>query len=402
MTPSPVRIRVPSSRRQRVLLVTGIILVAINLRPTLASVGPLIGHIRADTGLSDTALGLLTTLPVLAFGVISLAAPWVSRRLGLGGAIAAALVLLFVGASVRTIPSVALLFAGTVLLGVGIALGNVLLPALVKRDFAHRSGLLTSLYSSVMAIGASIAAGVSVPLSNWLGWRGGLGVWAAPVVVALAVWYPQVRRRTTSDRSTQTPSSLRSLVRSPLAWKVALFMGFQSLTFYVVLAWLPDLLQDGGMTPAGAGWMLALSQAVGILGSALAPLHAGRVDDQRSIVWALGLMEALALVGLLLDAPTGILIVCVVLLGFALGGTFGLALIFLVLRAPSTASTTQLSAMAQAIGYLIAAVGPVLFGFLHDATDGWTTPLVFLVAVLAGKIASGIGAGRPGSVATGR
>ncbi len=401
MTPSAVRVRVPTSRAQRILLVAGIVLVAINLRPTLASVGPLVGHIRADTGLSAAALGLLTTLPLVAFAIVSLLAPLVSRRLGLGGAIAAALVLLLVGAAIRGASSAWFLFGGTILLGIGIALGNVLLPALVKRDFAHRSGMLTSLYSSVMAVGASIAAGISVPVSGLVGWRGALSLWALPVVVALAVWLPQLKPRMGERSSSPSAFSFRFLVRSRLAWQVALFMGCQSLTFYVILAWLPDLLQDRGMTPAEAGWMLALCQATGILGSAVVPIQAGRLPNQRSIVWGLGAIEAVALLGLLLRAPDQFTFIWAICIGFALGGTFGLALIFFVLRAPSTAVTTQLSAMAQSIGYLIAATGPVLFGFFHDLTDGWTVPLLFLVAVLGGKIASGLGAGRAESVGDG-
>lgn len=380
------------------LLIAGVVLVAVNLRPSLAGVGPLVADIRAATSLSNTALGLLTTLPLLAFGVVSPLTPRVTRRVGIEGALAAALLLIGIGTAVRAVPSVALLFGGTALLGVGIALGNVLLPALVKRDFPERSGPMTSLYSSTMSVGATAAAGISVPLAAALGWRGALGVWALPAAVALGVWSMRMKGRAIHGVSRGGGASLRALGRSPLAWQIALFMGLQSLTFYVVLAWLPDLLQDRGLGAAEAGWMLALSQATGVVGSVAVPLWAGRLDDQRRIVWTLAALEAAALGGLFL--PGGLLAALwVSLLGIVLGGTFGLALLLLVLRAANAETATVLSGMAQSVGYLVASVGPTLFGFLHDRTRGWTIPLLLLVVVLIAKAVAGFGAGKPGQVA---
>jgi CP family cyanate transporter-like MFS transporter len=389
--PPPLRDPLSHARPRRALLVAGILLIAFNLRPMLASVGPLVGQIRADTGLSSVALGLLTTLPLIAFGIVSNLAPAVTRALGFGGALTAALVLISLGGGVRGLGASALLFGGTALLGVGIALGNVLLPALVKRDFAHRSGSMTSLYSSVMAVGASVAAGVSVPLSRPLGWRGVLAMWALPAVVALIVWLPQVRRSKAmggEERGERAPS--RSLWRCGLAWQVALFMGLQSLTFYVLLAWLPDLLVSRGMDAGHAGWLLALSQATGILGSATVPILAGRRPDQRSAIVAMGMLEGIALAGLLFEPLAALTLLWVSIIGFALGATFGLALLFLVLRSADTRTTTQLSGMAQSVGYTIAAAGPVVVGFLYDVTAGWRVPLLFLVLVWVGKVWTGV------------
>ncbi|CAN5767466.1 MFS transporter [soil metagenome] len=385
------------------LLMVGIVVIAANLRPALAGVGPLVADIRAATGLSNAMLGLLTTLPLLAFGVGSAFIPLVTRRLGIEGALAAGLVMLAAGTLIRSIDSVALLFGGTLLLGAGIALGNVLLPAIVKRNFPHRSGGMTSLYSSVMGLGATVAAGVSVPIAVSIGWRGSLGVWAVPAVIALVLWLPVLHGARTDARPVRTPGAgLRSLGRSRLAWLVALFMGLQSLTFYVVLAWLPDLLQSRGATAAEAGWMLALAQATGIAGSALVPLWAARVRDQQAIVWVLGGLEAVSLAGAIMPQLATLAVVWVPILGFVLGGTFGLSLLLLVLRAADAEAATELSGMAQAVGYLIAAAGPVLFGLLFDFTRGWTVPLLFLVVVLAAKVAVGLGAGRPGHVGTPR
>ena len=386
--------------QRRGLLAAGIVLVALNLRPALAGLGPLVADVRLATGLSNTALGLLTTLPLLAFGAVSALTPIVTRRLGVEGAIGFGLLLLGLGTAARALPSVGVLFVGTAVLGVGIALGNVLLPALVKRDFAEHSGPMTALYSSAMGLGAAVAAGVSVPLAEAAGWRAALGAWALLAVVALAAWAPQLRRRSLPRRRGTVLDSLRALGRSRLAWAVALFMGLQSLTFYVVLAWLPDLLQSQGMTPAEAGWMLALSQVTGIAGSAVVPVWAGRRPDQRSIVWALGVVEAVALGGLLL---TGVALapLWVSVLGFVLGGSFGLSLLFLAIRADTPETAAELSGMAQSAGYLVAAAGPALFGGLRDWSGAWTVPLLSLAAVLAAKVVVGLPAARDEQVGAG-
>jgi CP family cyanate transporter-like MFS transporter len=385
----------PHARRHRYLLVAGMLLVAVNLRAALGSVGPLVEPVMEATGLSAAAFGLLTTLPLIAFGAVSMLAPGVTRRLGLGGALVLALSLILTGAGARPFGGVALLFAGTALLGVGIALGNVLMPALVKQHFAERSGPLTSLYSSAMGLGATIGAGVSVPLSRTIGWRAALAVWAIPAAIALLFWLPRARGAKRARREAATPAgALPSVARSPLAWQIALFMGFQSLTFYVVLAWLPDLLQSRGMDASAAGWLLALSQATGIAGSAIIPAFAARRSDQTAVVWLLGALESVSLLGLLLSGggwPAG---VWVGILGFVMGGTFSLALLFLVLRARDTPTSARLSGMAQSVGYLIAAAGPALIGWVRDATGTWTIPLLCLFGVLAAKMTSGFGAAR--------
>lgn len=384
------------ARPQRWLLIAGIALVALNLRPAIASVGPLVADMRADTGLSNAALGFITTLPLLAFGVLSVPAFGVGRRLGMDRALGLAMLLLGAGTLLRGATPIAALYAGTALLGVGVALGNVLLPALAKRHFAQRSGPITSLYSTMMGLGATAAAGLSVPIAAQIGWRGALAVWVIPAVIALLVWLPQMRPAPEAHGTTSRVT-FAVLGRSRLAWQVATFMGFQSLTFFVLVAWLPDLLQSRGVSETAAGGLLALSQAMGMVGSALVPVWAGASRDQRAILWVLALLEAVGLVGLALSGAT-LAWLWVSLVGFVLGGTFGLALTLLVLRAGDAETTGRLSGMAQSVGYLIAATGPPVFGWLHDVTDGWRVPLGFLMAVLLAKLVSGLPAGRPGTV----
>lgn len=384
---------------QKALLITGIVLISINLRPALAGVGPLISAIRLDTGLSNAMLGLLTTLPLLAFGVLSTLTPLFTRRMGLEGVLALAMGLLTVGILLRVIPSNIALFGGTLLLGIGIAFGNVLLPSLVKRDFPRYTGVMTSVYSSTLGIGATIAAGISVPLAEDLGWgwQWSLGSWAALSFLALLVWLPQVNKQTLPRHDRSFRKALRDLGGSKLAWQVAIFMGLQSLLFYVVLAWLPEILQSRGLDAGTAGWMLSLSQATGVIGTIVVPTWAERMHDQRGLVWLLVILEFISIGGLMLPDPF-LVELWVSFIGFSLGGSFGLALLFIVLRTTDTQTATELSGMAQSVGYLLAAAGPTVFGALHDLTRNWTIPLFFLIAVACIQLLAGLGAGRPEAV----
>lgn len=394
--PSPFE---ENSRVKNFLLITGIVLIALNLRPALAGVGPLVSTIRESTGLSNAMLGLLTTLPLIAFGVLSTLTPLFSRRLGIEGTLALAMGLLTGGILLRVIPSNIALFGGTLLLGIAIAFGNVLLPSLVKRDFPNHSGIMTSVYSSMLGIGATVAAGVSVPLAHDLGWgwRWSLGSWAALSALALIVWLPQLKDLTLPRHNRSFTQSLKDLGSSKTAWQVALFMGLQSLAFYVVLAWLPEILQDRGLTPNAAGWMLSLSQATGVVGTILIPTWAEKLNDQRGLVWLLMTCEAVSLVGLMFQDPF-LVWLWVSLIGLALGGSFGLSLLFIVLRATDTETATELSGMSQSVGYLLAAVGPTLFGAMHDWTQAWFIPLLFLLIIVGAKLVFGLGAGKPQEV----
>lgn len=386
---------VRNAGRNEVLLILGILVIALNLRPALAVVGPLANTIRDGMGLSNSMVGLLTTLPLLAFGIVSTLTPLVTRRLGMATTLACAMALLTVGIVMRSMPALVALYGGTLLLGIAIAFGNVLLPSLVKQNFSRKYGLMTSIYSGMMGVGAALAAGISVPLAEWLpwGWRGALGCWAALSFLALVVWLPQLSRLKQVGSSRSYKKAMRYLGRSRLAWNVALFMGLQSLAFYVILAWLPEMLQSRGLDPVFSGWMLSLSQGTGVLGSVLIPLWAGRRPDQRSIVLFLVIMELVALAGLIFPS-SGPVQLWVVLIGFALGGGFGLALFLIVVRSADTDTATELSGMVQSIGYSIAATGPFIVGSLFDLTGDWLYALLLLAVVACIKLYTGLGAAR--------
>jgi len=388
-----------SSKSINILLLVGILCIAINLRPALAGVGPLVDDIQKATGLSNSMLGLLTTLPLIAFGVISMLTPLFTDKFGIGKTLFGAMLLLTIGIAMRSVEGIFPLYFGTLLFGIAIAFGNVLLPGITKRNFSKNSGFVTSIYSSVMAVGASLAAGLSVPLTNinGYGWRGALAVWAILALVAVVIWFPQVNKLKKPAQKNDYIKAMKNLNNSRLAWQVALFMGLQSMTFYIVLAWLPAILQSRGYSANYSGWMLSLCQATGILGSLIIPTIAGRRNDQRSIVFALLIIELIGVFGLLLPQFGGVEI-WVSMIGFVLGGSFGLSLLFIVLRSHDTASATELSGMTQSIGYVIAATGPFIFGSIFDLTGNWLYALILLLVIAVLKSFSGLYAAKPGKV----
>lgn len=378
----------------------GILLIAANMRAPITGVGSLIGSIRAATGLSSGTAGWLTTLPLLAFSVLSLASPGIARRIGLERSLLAALLVLGAGLLLRSAPTLAALFFGTVIVGVAIAVINVLLPSLIKQDFARSVGVMTGAYSATMSFMGALSSGISVPVAHQaeLGWRGALGCWIILVVIAVLVWLPQARSKRTGAARTSRSRSIRSLLRSPLAWQVTLFMGLQSVVFYVMVTWLPAILRSEGIGAASAGWMLSLFQFVGLPATFLVPALAARRPGQRGFVAVTVGLSGIGTLGLLF-AGTTVPVVWVLLMGIGGGSFISLAYTFFTLRAPDTQSVAALSGMAQFFGYLLAAAGPVLFGYLYDVTHSWTAPLALLFAVIVALFFSGLGAARNARIA---
>jgi MFS transporter, CP family, cyanate transporter len=386
-------------QNRKLFLILAIALIALNLRPAISGVGPLIGEIRSDTGLSNTLLGMLTTLPVLAFGVFSVLTPLFTRKLGTEGTMTLALLLVGGGTLLRVAPSLPPLFLGTIILGVGIALGNVLLPGIVKKSFPGRYGLVTGIYSSMLGAGATLASAVSVPLSQGagLGWRWALGIWAVAAGVALIFWLPQMKRNIPVQTRRGLRSALQQLGSSRLAWSISVFVGLQSLTFYTVIAWLPEILIERGMNPESAGFILALTQGTGVLGTLIIPAWASGRQRQRLPIVILVVMEMISILGLM-NQNLFLVELWAAMLGFCLGGSFGLALLFIVLRTTDTESANELSGMSQSIGYTLAAAGPALFGGLYDLSGSWTIPLFLFLIIAVIKLISGWRAGRDDTV----
>jgi CP family cyanate transporter-like MFS transporter len=377
--------------KERLLLILGIILIAFNLRPALTSLGPLIGLIRIESTFSNSLLGLITTLPLLVFALLSPLVPSLARYLGNEKALFAGLLILALGIVVRSIPMVGSLFVGTLLIGVGIVVGNVLLPSLIKDRLPKEIGKMTGLYSTAMVGFAALASGVSVPLAERLkgGWRAALGFWMITAVLAIIIWLPQLKYKGQVLTYRQ-----KGLWTSPLAWQVTLFMGLQSFCFYIIIAWLPEILVSYGTNISQAGWLLAFNQFISIPGALWAPIVAERMTQQRKLVLGIGLLYLIGISCMLFNSNFIVLTLGTLILGFGQGASVSLAFTFFVLRTRNAWEAAGLSGMAQACGYLLAALGPLLIGFLFDATQQWTWPLLVLLLASSVMILAGWGAGR--------
>jgi MFS transporter, CP family, cyanate transporter len=373
------------------LLAAAIVFTALNLRTAVASVPPLLDELRVDVPLSATAAGALTTTPVVCMALGAVVAPRAARRIGTERAVVALCLTIAAGMLLRWIPGVVALFAGTIVAGLGIALGNVLVPSLIKRDFPRQVGLMTGGYTMAISASGAIAAALTVPLEDAIGngWRPALAIWAIPALVAAAVWIPWFAGggKPTGDMP------LPSLWRNRLAWQVTAFMGLQSLLFYSCLSWLPALLRSEGIDRGAAGALLSVMLLTAIPTCLLVPVWASRARDQRAAIAVSLAVYGAGLAGLL-AAPDAAPAVWATLLGFAQGSLLALAFLLFGLRAPDQEHAAQLSAMAQTVGYAVAAAGPLLIGVLREASGGWSAPLILLLAVLVPLLAAGLAAGR--------
>lgn len=375
-------------------LLAAIVVVALNLRPAIVAVGPLTGAIRADVELSAAAASLLTTLPLLCLGAFAAVASPLAHRVGFERGVAAALVLIAVGIALRVATPLPALFVGSALAGCGIAVANVLTPAIIKRDLANRLGVAMAVYSVALQGGATVASGVTVPLGRWLGadWRLSLAIWGLPAVLAVLVWLPYVRRR--RDDTTAADGGTYRVWRSPLGWASAGFIGIQSGVYFSVTAWLPSVLRDNGFSDDRAGFMLSLVGIFGIVGGLPMPLLAARMRSQRILVAVTVAAFLLGLVSLL-AAPAPLAVASAVLLGLGQGGGLSLALTLFTVRSRTADGAAQLSGVAQTAGYLIAAVAPLIVGVARDLTGGWSVPLALLTAALVPLAMTGWTIARP-------
>ena len=389
-----------NNQLQFVLLVIGIIVVAFNLRPAITSVGPLISLIREDIDISNGLAGLLTSLPLIAFAVISPMVPNVAHKFTREKVLIYGLILIIIGMSVRSISVFILLLIGTLIIGTGIAICNVLLPSLIKSHFPLKVALMTSIYTTVMNIFAAAGSGLSNPLAKDLnlGWEISLLIWALPAVFVVLIWIVIIRKDTTKQE-TITPSkkgilSGNRMWRIPLAWIVASFLGLQSTLFYVTISWLPEILHDFGMSMATAGWLLSITQIIGLPASFAIPILAGKLQKQSLIACSIGILSLIGYGGLLLGDSWATIIFSLIFIGIALGGGFALALTFIGLRSKDAEQATELSGMAQSVGYLFAAIGPFAIGSIYDVTASWTLPLLTLMIVAVLMIITGYQVGK--------
>lgn len=383
--------------RSGALLIVTILAVAVNMRPTITSVGPVLDRIGADAGLGPAALGTLGSLPVLAFAAMSPLVSALAARVGSDRTVLLALGTLILATVLRSLPGGAVsLFAGTIVIGAAIAVLNVLLPAFVRADFPDRLAVATGTYSSALGASAALASGLALPIAQAAGWRIALGAWAALAVLGGVVWSARRRRGSAASPTREAAAGGARVWRSATAWQVALFMGAQSTVFYLLIAWLPTLERRIGVAPVTAGWHLFGFQAAGIVaGLAITAGMHGRGDLRVPALAVSGGM-ALGMLGLLLapDATLG----WVLIAGVSSGASLVVALTLIGQRAASSADAARLSGMVQSVGYLIAASGPIGAGVLLDRTGAWQAVVIAVVAVAALQCIPAYLAGRDRSV----
>ncbi|SDK27652.1 MFS transporter, CP family, cyanate transporter [Jeotgalicoccus aerolatus] len=376
------------------LLIIGVILVGANLRVPLTSTGALVSFIRDDFGISNALAGAITTLPLIAFALLSPFAPKLAGKFGMERTIGISLVLLFAGILIRSAGGIELLFFGTLLIGLAIAIGNVLMPGIVKMNFPLQIGLMTGLYAIVMNVFGALGSGLSIPIasSGNFGWTGSLLVWGVLTLVTIVIWLPQLKKSRPAENSSVQATS-GSLMRSSLAWKITLFMGAQSLIFYTLITWLPTILTANGYDIHLAGWGVFIFQFASIPFTFIIPVIADKMKNQVLIALAASGMIIVGILGLLAGL-TQLTLLWIILLGMGNGSAFSLSMMFFTLRTKDGYQAAELSGMAQSFGYLLAAFGPVLVGGLQDITGSWTLPLLLVTLAAAVMLITGIAAGK--------
>jgi len=385
-------------RASAVGLVIAVCLVAANMRPTITAVGPLLDQIGEDTGMATATLGFITAVPLLAWALVSPLAHDLSRRYGLSRVVVWALVLLTLGTLVRSLPGpTASLWIGTGLIGIALAIANVLMPAAVKRDFPGRMTLMMAVYTALLGGVGAVSSGVAVPFSHLAeggaGWRVALlmtGGLLLPLALAAWAWatrgtHPVLSRRGTVHRQHT------GIWTDGLAWLVAAYMGLQSCAFYMLVTWLATISTSTGRSEVEAGFDVMFYQLFSLVGSLVLPLVL-RGSAQRWVPSVIPVLGSAGTAGLML-AP-GAILVWAAALGLFGGAALAMALTLVAQRARDHEAASALSGMAQSVGYLLAAVGPVAFGAVHAALGGWTGSLLLLMLVCVGLMLTGLFVGR--------
>ena len=379
------------------VVLAGILLLSLNLRPAAVSVGPVLEELRDGLDMGPASAGLLTSLPVLAFAVFGALAPAAAARVGPHRVTFLALLAVVVGLAGRAVVHHEASFLALSLVAVGgMAMANVLIPSLVRLHFPDRIGLLTALYTTALAVGLTAAFLLTVPVADAFGgWRYGIGIWAVLAAVAAVPWFGLVRRDQALDAPVRDVS-YGDIARTRLGWAMTLFFGLQSLMAYAVFGWFATLWRDAGFGAGTASALVGIVAAMSIPLSLLLPQVVARPGDQRWVLVVVMSCYPVAYIGLLV-APHGLAVLWAVVLGAALT-TFPIVLTYIGLRTRTAGATAALSGWTQSTGYLIAAIGPFGVGVLHEATDGWTVPLLLLTALSVPLFVVGLYVGKPAHI----
>ena len=378
------------------LFVAAILLVGMNLRAPVTCIGAISDMLCEQLQLSGAAAGLLTTLPLLSFAVFATVSGRLGSFFGLGRSLCLSMLLVVIGVAVRSLCGTAGLFFGTVLAGLGIGVANVLIPVVIKAYYPERIGTMTGAYTTSMSILAGLASAICVPMAeSSLGWRGALGVWLIPTLLAFLLWIP---RRSLRMPQTDSGRSASHVLRSRVAWYCTLYMGTQAFVYYGFISWMPSILASRGMDASSAGYLISVYQLMGIPANFIAPLLAGKLRDQRILTGGVSALYLGGILLLLFARSKALLWTSVILCGFCTGCAFALCMALIGIRTRSAGDAAGLSGLLQTVGYAIAAVGPFLLGRIFDAVGSWDLPLICLTVIVALNAVCGQLAGKEGYV----
>lgn len=377
--------------QQKSFSLLGVILASFCLRIVITGVGSLLGMIQSDLSLSSGTAGILTTLPLLAFAVFSPLVDSMSHRWGEGMTLCIGLFAILMGTVMRSTMGLWGLFLGTAILGAGIAVGNVLIPAFIKAQYPTQVGTMTGIFTVAMSLASALSLGISVPMAEipGFGWQKSLGIWAILVAVTLLVWW----KRRTLRLGSMEQTTRKNLLRLPLTWQVTIFFGITSMMFYAMISWLPTIMQHSGMSSTEAGVVTSVFQLVGIPASLLAPIWAGKRRDQRLVIALSSILTIIGILTLIVARSSVVTIVAVVLLGISNGSNFSMGLALFGFRTSNAEDAARLSGIAQSIGYLLAATGPFAVGWIYDIVPNWSICLIYLFLFSLLALVMGLKAG---------
>ncbi|MFW0761935.1 CynX/NimT family MFS transporter [Staphylococcus cohnii] len=365
-------------------VILAIVFIASTLRAPLTSVGPVVDEIKHVMEINNSVTGILTTIPLIIFAIVSPLVSRVTSRITMSRTILYSTILLIIGLYLRVAGDFSLFIIGTLVLGIAIAFGNVVLPSYVKWYFPMQIGIATGIYSGTMNFTAGLGGGLSFPLSQTpLGFRLSLSFWIILGIIAIILWIPKARKGAKLEKQTIDETQVKhhkkvNIVKSKLAWMVALTMGFQSMVFYTVVAWVPSILVDRGVDPSTAGYLLMLNQFSQVPMTFSFPIIASKLKDQRILVVIITILFLTGF-GLFFTQSLVLLVIGMVIAGLAMGACFSLCMTFFSIRARTSDGSISLSGFGQSVGYLIAAIGPFLIGYLHDYTGNWISGIIALL-----------------------
>ena len=362
-----------------------VIWVASNLRSPITAVGPILDEIKLAMNLDNIQASLLTSIPLIVFASCSILVSKATARLNIRHGLIYALLFLIIGLYLRVYGNITTLYIGSVLLGLGICIGNVLTPAYIKNEFPAKIGLMTGIFSVSMNLVAALASGFSISIGKWtgMGWKGSLGIWTFVAIIALIIVFAELfwGANTASQQSKKEETTKFNIFKSKQAWNISLFMGLQSLIYYCLVAFLPTVLMEYGMSKSEAGWVFSILQLAMLPVMLVSPVIASKMKDPKLMIYSIGILYFTGIVMLIL-LKTQWIYFTAILLGISGGLAFSLAILFLSSRSKTMVGTIKISGKAQSIGYLVAAFGPPLFGKLHDFDLSWKYSFYFLLAII--------------------